>query len=842
MDSRNGTSPAFWSSDLDRELAAAKSSRSGLTAADARGRLQQFGPNRLEPGRRGRLWLLISQFRSPITLLLIGSAVLSIFLNDTIDAVIILAIVAASSLLGYWQEKSAADALASLLALVSTRATVLRDGKEVECLLEEIVPGDVAVFSAGSVVPGDCRIVESRDLFVNEAALTGETFAVEKAPAVLPADTPLNRRTNCLFYGTHVVCGTARALVIMTGARTQFGGISQRLQLRAPETEFERGVRRFGYFLVEVTLLLVLGIFAINAWMERPILEALLFSLALAVGLTPQLLPAIISVNLSHGAQRMAQEGVIVRRLASIENFGSIDVLCSDKTGTLTEGTIRVEGSFDVNGQESLRVLQLAWVNSSFESGFANPIDEAVRASRSFELSGWEKLDEIPYDFIRKRLSVFVREGQDQLLITKGALSQVLACCSSVDVGNGRIDPLDDHRDKIEGQFRDLSSAGKRVLGVAYRKLGDSASVGKDDESGMVFAGLLSLADFPKPGIAETVQKLSRLGVRLKMLTGDNALVARQIAEQVGMGESKVLTGEELSRLSDGALLHSVNETTVFAELEPNQKEQIVLALKKAGQVVGYLGDGINDVTALHSADVGISVDQAVDVAKEAADLVLLKPDLEVLIRGIREGRATFANTLKYVFMATSANFGNMFSMAGASLFLPYLPLLPKQILLMNLMTDLPEMAIATDSVDPELTDRPRRWNVRFIRNFMLVFGTLSSLFDFLTFGILLKVLHADQGTFRTGWFVESVVSATLVVLVIRTRRSVLRSRPGRLLGLASLAVVIVTLWIPFSPIAAVLGFKPLTALSLGVIGLVVMGYIAAAELTKRWFYHTGHH
>jgi Mg2+-importing ATPase len=834
----NEAQPPYWSIEIDRLMERLSTTCQGLSGEDAEQRLRQIGPNRLRRRRRtGALILLLSQFKSPITLLLLGAAVLSIFLHDASDAAIILFIVIVSALLGFWQEKGAANALAKLLALVSAKLDVLRDGRSFEVPVEQIVPGDVVILSAGSMVPGDCRIITSRDLFVNEAALTGETFPVEKCPGVVPAEARLSQRANCLFYGTHVVSGTGTALVIDTAMNSEFGRISKRLELRPPETEFEQGVRRFGYFLMEVTLLLILAIFAINVWLHRPVLEAFLFSLALAVGLTPQLLPAIISVNLAHGARRMATQGVIVRRLSSIENFGSIDVLCSDKTGTLTEGVVRVQRFVDALGHEFLKVLELAYVNASFESGFANPIDDAVRHYQPLDLSAYEKLDEIPYDFVRKRLSILVRHEGRQRLITKGSFNAVLACCESANVSEGHIVSLDSLRESAEQQYKTFSEQGLRVLGVAFRDVNGAKTVDKQDETGMVFVGLLVLHDPLKQDVADTVARLRELGVSLKIVTGDNHLVASYVADQVGLQGAKILKGAELSRLSDEALRHRALETEVFAEVEPNQKERIILALKKGGQVVGYIGDGINDATALHAADVGISVDQAVDVAKEAADLILLKHDLRVLEQGIREGRATFANTLKYVFMATSANFGNMFSMAGASLFLPFLPLLPKQILLMNLLTDFPEMTIATDSVDRELTDRPRRWDVRFIRNFMLVFGPLSSIFDFLTFVVLLLIMPSDVAHFRTGWFLESVISATLVVLVVRTRRPFIKSRPSLALGLTSCVVIAATLWLPYSPFAEILGFHPISLKYLGAIGLIVAGYTFAAELTKRWFY-----
>jgi Mg2+-importing ATPase len=636
--------------------------------------------------------------------------------------------------------------------------------------------------------------------------------------------------------GTHVVSGSAVAAVVRTGTATEFGKVAERLRLRSPETEFERGVRRFGYLLMEVTLVLVIAIFAINVYFHRPVLEAFIFSLAVAVGLTPQLLPAIISINLAHGAKRMALGKVIVRRLSSIENFGSMNVLCCDKTGTLTEGVVRVHSALNLEGQESEEVLRYAYLNAFFETGLVNPIDEAIRTYRRFDLSGCRKLDEVPYDFIRKRLSVLVADKDRHVLVTKGALAEVLAVCSTAKTAEGADVPIAAVRDQIDTRFRDLSGQGFRTLGIAWRDVGSASHVTRDQESAMVFAGLLVLFDPPKAGIGGTISDLKRLGVFVKMITGDNRLVAAHTSAQVGLSNPQLLSGTDLRRMSDAALLGRVNDVDVFAEIEPNQKERIILALMKAGNVVGYMGDGINDASALHAADVGISVESAVDVAKEAADIVLLERDLGVLVRGVQEGRITFANTLKYVFMATSANFGNMFSMAGVSLFLPFLPLLPKQILLTNLMTDFPEMTIATDTVDAEMVEQPRRWDTRFIRNFMMTFGLVSSVFDYATFGVL-HLLGSTAQQFRTGWFLESVVSASLIVLVVRTRKPFFMSRPSRPLAVATCLVVVATIVLPYTPLGGIFGFTPLGLRYLGPLGAVVALYVMTAELTKRVFY-----
>jgi Mg2+-importing ATPase len=812
----------------------------GLSPEEAGRRLSQYGPNLLKPPTRsGPLWLLLGQFKSPIILILFFAAGLSFYLGDHADAEIILAIVLVSGLLGFWQEHGAASAVAKLLVAVQTKAQVLRGGAAAEVPLEQVVPGDIVVLSAGSSVPGDCRVIESRDLFVDEATLTGETYPAEKSSESVPADTPLAKRTSALFMGTHVVSGSGKAVVVSTGRQTEFGKISDHLRLRPPETEFERGIRQFGLLLVKVTLVLVIIIFAINVYFQRPVLEAFLFAMALAVGLTPSLLPAIISVNLSHGARRMAQLKVIVRRLASIENFGSMNVLCSDKTGTLTEGQLRLMSALDLDGKDSEKVFLFAYLNSAYETGFASPIDEAIRDHAKPDISKYRKLDEIPYDFLRKRLSVLVDDGDAHRIITKGALKNVLEACTSAQKADGTVVDIGTVMGGLQERFKALSDDGLRVLALACRDVGDQTNIAKEHESGMTFMGFLVFSDSPKEGIVETIADLANLGVALKVITGDNALVAANVAQKVGIAQPVVLTGSEMRQMSDGALLERAPKVNVFAEVEPNQKEHIIRSLQKAGNVVGYMGDGINDAPALHASDVSISVESAADVAKEAADIVLLEKDLRVLHDGVVEGRRTFANTLKYVFMATSANFGNMFSMAGASLFLPFLPLLPKQVLLLNLMTDFPEMTIATDSVDPEYIQQPHRWNIKFIRRFMVWFGLLSSVFDYATFGVLLFILKSKEGQFQTGWFVESVISACLVVLVIRTRRTFFQSRPGRYLLLTTLLVVAATLVLPYTSIAGILGFEPLPGLFLVAVAAIVAAYAVAAEVAKRLFYRS---
>ena len=832
----------YWAESSGSLLEKLQSKTDGLTATEAARRLQQFGLNALKAREKSTpLKLFLNQFKSPIVLILLFATGVSAVTQEWVDAVIILAIVLGSALLSFSQEYHANNAAEKLRAQVRVRVTVLRDGQPQVIPAEQVVPGDVVLFSAGSLIPADGILLDARDFYVNQAVLTGETFPADKRPGQVAAEANLTERTNCVFMGTNVRSGSARTLIVQTGKATAFGQIAERLTLRPPETEFERGIRRFGYLLTEVMLVLVLVVFAVNVYFREPVIDSLLFSIALAVGLTPQLLPAIISINLSKGSQTMAAHGVIVRRLESIENFGSMDVLCTDKTGTLTEGVVKLDGALDLAGQPSEEVLRDAYLNARLQTGLANPLDEAIiLAGAPLESASHldvAKVDEIPYDFVRKRLSVIVREGDHHRFITKGALDNVLAACASVRDGRTDVSLDGGHRAQIQQRFEAWSGRGFRVLGVAVRDVGPQSKYSRDDEREMTFLGFLLFFDPPKSGVQEAIAGLAGLGVDLKIITGDNRLVALHTAEAVRLQVTDMLTGAQLNDLRDEALWQAVERTNLFVEVDPNQKERIILALQKRGHVVGYMGDGINDAPALHAADVGISVDQAVDVAKEAADFVLLERDLAVLRQGIVLGRTTFANTLKYVFITTSANFGNMFSMAGASLFLPYLPMLPMQILLTNFLTDFPAMTIAGDSVDPEMIERPRRWNITFIRNFMVTFGLVSSAFDYLTFGTLLLIVRATTDQFRTGWFLESVLTELLILLVVRTQRPFFKSRPGRYLALSALAVALVTLALPYSPLNGILGFTPLPlALLLVLLGITV-AYVTASEVTKRVFY-----
>ncbi|MFO1392534.1 MAG: magnesium-translocating P-type ATPase [Steroidobacteraceae bacterium] len=825
----------YWALAPEDAAARLQTATSGLTADEAARRLASYGRNEVRE-REGysRLGVLWNQVRSPLLMLLLFAAGVSMVTGEWVDATIVLAIVVATVGIGYTREYRAQRAAEELRARIQVRATLLRDGRPASVPIEEVVPGDVALLSAGSIVPADAVLLEAADCYVNESVLTGESFPVRKRPAVAARDAPLSRRINCVYLGTSVRSGTARCLVVRTGHATEFGAIAHRLALRPPETEFDRGIRHFGYMLTTAMTVMVLLVLAANLLLERPLIETLLFSIALAVGLSPELLPAILSVNLARGASAMAAHGVLVRRLNAIENLGSMDVLCTDKTGTLTEGVVRMHGAWGCDGTPSTRVMELGALNAALQSGLANPLDEAILLEHRPATDGVEKVGEIPYDFVRKRLSVAIRDAHGRRLVTKGAVGPVLSVCSRV---AGRDSPGEPARAALLEQARAWTERGIRVLAVATRDLVDTASIDRETEHDLVFEGFLTFLDNPKEGVSQAIADLGRLGVSIKLISGDAGPVARYVAASVGMPGERMLTGQQLDELHDEALWHEAERTDLFVEVDPNQKERIILALKKTGHVVGFIGDGINDAPAMHAADTSLSVEGAVDVARAAADFVLLERDLDVIRRGIEEGRRTFANTLKYVLTTTSANLGNMISMAVVSLVLPFLPLLAGQILLNNFLSDVPAVGIADDDVDQELVEKPRRWSMRFLGRFMVEFGVLSSLFDFLTFALLLWGFAAGPELFRTGWFVESLLTELVVALVVRTRRPAWRSRPGSLLLWTSVAVTVLAYAIPYVPGAHLIGFTPLPAgVLLAVTGIVVL-YVASTELLKKSFY-----
>jgi Mg2+-importing ATPase len=805
----------------------------GLSSREAAERLARFGRNEIHPSRSlSRLRVLWRQVRSPLVLLLVFAAIASAASGEWVDASIVGAIITASVGLGYRREYRAECAIEGLLARIRLTADVVRDGTRQAIPIAEVVPGDILVLAAGSIVPADALLVEADELHVDEAVLTGESFPVVKRPGMVPAKVVLRERTNSIHFGTNVRSGTGRALVIATGHATAFGAIAGSLATRAPETELERGLWRFGRLLLVAILVMVLVVFAANVFLGRPVLDTLLFAIALAVGLSPELLPAIVGVNLGRSAQILADTGVLVRRLDAIENLGSMNVLCTDKTGTLTEGVVSVSGAFDPRGVPSTEVMELAVLNAALQAGLPNPLDAALLAGRAASTS--EKLAEIPYDFTRKRLSVIVARDGDALLVMKGAVAHVLEVCERLADGAVIDTAL---RDELATRTRAWAEEGNRVLAVARRSLDHRASYTADDERGLELVGFVTLLDRPKDDAARTLAKLRDLGVRVKMITGDSRYVATHVARVVGIDATNLLAEQDLHELTDVALVRAVVEADVFAEVDPNQKERIVRALRKSGAVVGFFGDGVNDTPAMHGADVSISVESAVDVAKATADLLLTRKGLDVIARGIAEGRRTFANTLKYVLTTTSANLGNMVSMAAASLVLPFLPLTAGQVLLNNFLSDIPAIGIASDCVDAELVDRPRRWDTRFIGRFMLEFGLLSSAFDVLTFGVLVFGFDAGESMFRTGWFVESLLTELVIALVVRTRRPVWRSRPGRLLAWTTGAVALAAFALPVLPHAGVLGFTSTPPSMLAAIVAITIAYVVAAELMKSWFY-----
>ena len=826
---------AYWAHDTAALLTRLGSSPAGLSAEEAARRLAADGFNELRAVRPfSRLDIAWRQLRSPLLLLLVFAATASAVTGEWLDAAIVITIVVVSVGLGFSRESSAQSAAAALRSRILTRATVRRDGRDQLVPAREVVRGDIIRLSAGSLVPADAVVVEASDIFVNEAILTGESFPVSKSPGVVAAAAGLAARSNCVFFGTNVCSGTASCLVVATGPGTMFGAIAQRLTLRPPETEFDRGLRRFGYLLTTAMLLMVLVVFAVHVLLGRPPVETLLFAVALAVGLSPELLPAILSVNLARAAQMLARRGVLVRRLNAIENLGSMNVLCTDKTGTLTEGVVQLEGAYDGAGRRSADVLDLAACNAVLETGVASPLDDAILQAQRPHVRQPRKLGEIPFDFVRKRVTVVVEDPAGPRLVTKGAFHQVLAVCNHQSDGA----PItESSRDALERMYQDWTGRGIRVLAIATKSIAPQPAYARTDEHDLIFRGFLTFLDRPKDGAAEAIAGLAALGVSIKLITGDSRLVARHVATLVGLHTERVLTGAQLDELHDEALWRAAGEIDLFVEVDPNQKERIILSLKKTGHVVGFLGDGVNDAPAMHAADTSLSVEHAVDVAREAADFVLLERGLDVIRRGVEEGRRTFANTLKYVLMTTSANLGNMASMAAASLFLPFLPLTAAQILLNNFVSDIPAIGIADDRVDAELVDRPRRWDMRFIGRYMAEFGALSAIFDFITFGALLVLFRVSPGMFQTSWFVESLLTELAVVLVMRTRRPFFRSRPGTLLLATTFALIPLALAIPYLPFAAALGFVPLPGAVVAVIVVITVLYVGATELLKRSFF-----
>ena len=769
--------------------------------------------------------------------------------EQPVDSIIIFSIVVLSVVSDVYQESKAEKSAETLKKRVVTTATVLRDGAKKEVQLSEVVPGDLVYLSAGDIVPADSRLISQKDLYADQSGLTGESFPVEKTTETTTStkNSTIAEATNYVFLGTSVVSGTATAVAVKTGSSTEYGKIAKGLVERAPETEFERGLRRFGLLITQVALVLVIFVFFTNAFLkpavsneQADILESLLFAVALAVGLTPELLPMIVSVNLSKGALEMSKKDVIVKRLASIQNFGNMDVLCTDKTGTLTENVITLVLHVDFEGKDSEKVLQYAYMNSYYETGLKSPLDDAILRYKHLEVKDYDKMDEVPFDFIRRRVSIVVQHQKGRMMICKGALEEIVNVCSRVELDNKTTDLTREHQRRIQDNYHKLSSQGFRVLGVSYKRIGEKPAYSVKDETDMIFLGFTAFMDPPKESSKESLQLLEKSGIELKILTGDNELVTRKICEQLDFEVKGVVLGSDVARLQDDALARIVEKANVFARVSPAQKDRIMSALKKNGHVVGFLGDGINDATSMHTADVGISVENAVDVARESADIILLRKDLTVLNEGALQGRKTFGNTMKYVLMGISSNFGNMFSAAGASVFLPFLPMLPKQILLNNMLYDMSEVAIPTDNVDQEYIEKPKRLDTKYIRNFMFFFGPISSIFDFLTFFIMLELFngYTNIALFRTAWFIESLCTQTLVIFAIRTRKTpFFKSKPSTALLATSLIVVGIAIAIPFTPLGGLFEFEAPPIRFFAFLAAFVGAYLLLVETLKRFFY-----
>ena len=832
----------FWSYVLDDILKRLKTNKSGLSSKEAEERIDKYGQNIFDEKKSSsKLGIFINQFKSPIIMILIFAAILSMFLKDYSDGIIILIIIMISAFLSYSHESKANNAVKKLLSSVSVKSSVLRDGNFEEIDNAMLTIGDIINIKTGDMIPADCLLIEENSLSMDESSLTGETFPVEKIIQKLPCNTGLSDRKNSLWMGTHVISGSGMAVIVNLAKDSEFGKITLSLDKKDSDTDFEKGIRDFGNLILHVTTLLIGIIFLFNIILNKSFLESFMFALALSVGLTPQMLPAIISVNLSQGAKRMSEQGVIVKKLNAIENFGSMTVMCSDKTGTITQGRVKLDSALDCNGEKSDNVSKLAAINSYFQEGYTNPIDQSILEANKNDFSKYEKIFEIPYSFESKLLSVVVKTDLDfdgrNIMVTKGALTSILNICKTYEKSDKTSGYIEEIRTRILDLFDKYSSQGYRILGVAHKFIEDDTEIKNLRAEDMIFVGLLLFMDPLKDDIKDVVAEMNRLGVSLKMITGDNSLIAKNIGSQIGLDPEKILLGEELDSYSISQLNKKVLDIDIFAEISPNQKEKIIMAYKQAGEIVGYMGDGINDSPAIKQADVGVSVNTAADTAKDAASIVLLQNSLNVLVSGISEGRRTFINTLKYIFVATSANFGNMFSMAGASLFLSFLPLLPKQILLTNLLTDFPSLQIASDSIDEDWLKSPVKWDTKFIKKFMILFGIISSVFDYITFALLLFIFKADERLFHTGWLLESIISAMVVMLIVRTARPVFASKPSNKLLIAIMGVAVVLFVIVYSPISSYLGLIALPIkILISLLGVSLL-YALTAEILKKFFY-----
>ncbi len=836
----NNTSLFSYSSlnaqELFKELS---SSSQGLPAHEAKKRLLEWGANVISQKKeRSFVVEFFSHFLNPLILILLFASTLSFFMGEITDAIIIFCIILFSVLLDFFQEYSADKALKKLVESVRTTATVIRNGRKKEVQVTELVEGDLIFLSSGDLIPADARVLQTEYFFVNQSAITGESYPCEKTVEPIANPVSIPEMNNIIFRGTNVVSGSATAIILKTGKNTEFGRIASKLGQAPPKSEFELGINKFGLFLMKIILMLVIFIFFINSFLKHNFFQSFMFAIAIAVGVTPELLPMIMSVTMTFGSKQMSKKGVIVKKLSSIPNFGGMNVLCTDKTGTLTENKIALVKYTNFKGDNDERVLRLAFVNSSFQTGIKNPLDEAVIIFKKVDISDCEKVEEIPYDFSRKKMSVVFKSQGKNTLVTKGAPEEVFKGCTHFrDAGKPQI-ISEAILKSAEAFYFDLSKEGFRVLAVASKEVQTQETYTKGDEVGMVLEGFVSFLDPPKKDVREAISALEEMGVEVKVITGDNELVTKKICSEVGLTVKGVLFGSDMDKLTDDALRIAVQKTTIFARCSPDEKNRIITALRASNNVVGYMGDGINDAPSLKTSDVGISVDSAVDVAKESADIVLTKKSLGVLKDGIIEGRKTFANTMKYVMMALSSNFGNMFSAAGAVLFLPFLPMLPIQILFNNLIYDFSQVTIPTDKVDDSWVKTPKRWNLDFVKKFMYTFGPISSIFDFITFFFLFVVVKASAPVFQTGWFMESLATQTLVIHVIRTKElPLVRSRASYPLIISSIACLALGWIIPYTALGKIFKFEPMPLHIMLVLVGIVLTYLLTVEIAKRFFF-----
>lgn len=828
--------PDFWNIPCDDLLRSLDTDRAGLSAAQARARLAANGPNELSAARKRHLLLdLIRRLANPLVAILLAAACIAGVTGDFASFVIIVIVVILSTMLDVIQEHRAEATAEALKHSIALRAKVQRDGASVDIPAREIVAGDIVSLIAGDLVPADGVVLAANGAQVNEALLTGEPYPVEKLSGD-NADTGMTQARNALFHGTSLIGGTATMLVVETGAQTRFGAIARSLADRQPPTAFERGIHNLGILIVRLTIFLVLFVLLAHLALGRPPLASFLFAMALAVGLTPELLPMIMTVSLARGAQRMAAAKVVVKRLSAIHDLGEMDILCTDKTGTLTEARIALVGHPGIDGEDDDRVAELAAVNARFETGLKSPLDEALLLHMSGKaLDGWRKLDERPFDFERRRVSVLAENGAERIEIVKGAPEALLALCRKAQDRPGAIIPLDDDmRRHLEAMLEVRAAQGLRSLALAWKPAPGRERISGNDDEDFIFAGLCVFVDPPKPSATQAVGRLEASGIRIKVISGDAAAVVQHLVAALALPVEGVLIGDEIEALSDGALAARVEAVDIFARVTPNQKTRIVKALQARGHTVGFIGDGINDAPAIHAADVGISVDGATDVAREAADMILLTPDLGVLADGVAEGRRTYANIMKYIRMGTSSNFGNMLTMALASLVLPFLPLTAVQVLLNNLIYDMSQIGIPFDSADEDDLSRPHGWDMHGLLRFTAVMGPLSSIFDIATFGLILWVFHVDVEHFRAAWFVESMATQILVIFVIRTARPAWISHVHPALLATSLVGLCVAMLLPFGPWGHLLGFAPLGFSLFAALALVVLIYLASAEGLKR--------